>query len=162
MRHHVWGLCLALSVWLFAGLSLQAQDSLPKVMDARLKIELFAEHPQIVTPTGLDVDSAGRVWAIESNTHFPPEGYTGHKSDRLLVMKDANGDGRADDITVFADGFVHAMSVAVRPAWFPTEEKKNEQGNYVVPVFSVYVATRREIVLLHDDDGDLKSDRKEV
>jgi len=131
-------------------------------MDPRLKIELFAEHPQIVTPTGLDVDAAGRVWAIESNTHFPPEGYAGHESDRLLVMKDANGDGRADDITVFADGFVHAMSVAVRPAWFPAEEKKNEQGNYVVPVFSVYVATRREIILLHDDDGDLKADRKEV
>src|SRR5262245_47213322 len=49
-----------------------AQDAPPRSLDARLKIELFAEHPQIVTPTGIDVDDKGRVWAIESNTHFPP------------------------------------------------------------------------------------------
>lgn len=115
---------------------------MPKSIDQRLKIELFAEQPQIVTPTGLDVDSKGRVWAIESNTHFPPPDYAGHKSDRLLVMRDTNGDGRADEITTFADGFTHAMSVAVRPTG------------------EIFLATRREIVQLIDKDGDLKVDER--
>ncbi len=53
-----------------------AQDR-PQSLDPRIQISLFAENPQIVTPTGIDVDEAGRVWAIESNTHFPPEGYAG-------------------------------------------------------------------------------------
>ncbi|MES2792844.1 MAG: PVC-type heme-binding CxxCH protein [Planctomycetota bacterium] len=164
MRYRPWELCAVLSLCLLQAGSLAAQtdDPLPKVMDPRLKIELFAEHPQIVTPTGIDVDSQGRVWALESNTHFPPDGYQGHKSDRLLVMRDVNGDGRADEVTVFADGIIHAMSVAVRPLWFPVEGKKNEQGELIVPKLSVYVATRAEILLLHDDDGDLKADRKEV
>ena len=45
-----------------AGLSVQPvrADEPPKSLDSRLKIELFAEHPQIVTPTGLDVDHRGR------------------------------------------------------------------------------------------------------
>lgn len=140
---------------------LLAADPLPKVVDPQLKIELFAEHPQIVTPTGIDVDPQGRVWAIESNTHFPPEGYKGHPTDRLLILHDENGDGRADDIKVFADGLVHSMSVAVRPAWYPIEAKKTAQGEMAAPKLSVYVATRKEILLLHDDDGDLKADRRE-
>ncbi len=94
-------------------------DEPPKSVDPRLTIELFAEHPQIVTPTGLDVDHRGRVFAIESNTHFPPAGYKGHPTDRVLVMSDGDGDGDADKIVVFTDGLVHSMSVLVRPLWFP-------------------------------------------
>ena len=49
----------------------------PKSLDPRIEIRLFAETPQIVTPTDVDVDHLGRVWAIESNTHFRPAGYKG-------------------------------------------------------------------------------------
>ncbi|MBI3863817.1 MAG: hypothetical protein HY290_18160, partial [Planctomycetia bacterium] len=84
--------------------SLFAQDAPPKSTDPRVKVELFAEHPQVVTPTGIDVDSRGRVWAVESNTHFPPEGYKGHPTDRVLVMSDTDGDGKADRTVVFTDG----------------------------------------------------------
>ncbi len=157
-----WRLVLSLAVWQGTTAALFAQDALPKVLDPRLKIELFAEHPQIVTPTGIDVDAQGRVWAIESNTHFPPEGYAGHKTDRLLVMQDKNGDGRADEIAVFADGFTHAMSVAVLPGWFRNDPRLNLHKDRPYPKLSVYVATRREILLLHEDNDDLKSDRQEV
>ena len=106
---------------LFASLILAsnafAQDQPPVSLDPRLKIELFAENPQIVTPTGIDVDHAGRVWAIESNTHFPPEGYKGHPTDRVLVMEETDGDRKADKITVFKDGLTHTMSIAVKPVW---------------------------------------------
>lgn len=153
-------LCLVLILAL-CPYSLRAQDELPKVVDSRLKIELYAEHPQIVTPTGIDVDHEGRVWALESNTHFPPEGYAGHKSDRLLVMSGQNPQGRASQIAVFADGFTHAMSVAVRPPWYPVPARVLASGQMGTPKISVYLATRREIIFLQDDEGDLKADRQE-
>ncbi|MGE5195139.1 MAG: PVC-type heme-binding CxxCH protein [Deltaproteobacteria bacterium] len=139
-----------------------AQESPPRSLDPRIKIELFAEHPQIVTPTGIDVDAKGRVWAVESNTHFPPEGYKGHPTDRILVMSDTDGGGRADRIVVFTDGLKHTMSVAIGPAWLLTHDSAS--GGRKSPgdsrVQSVYIATRREISLFHDDDGDDKADRK--
>lgn len=137
--------------------SLATAEEAVRSLDDRIKIELFAEQPAIVTPTGLDVDAAGRVWAIESNTHFPPDGYTGHPTDRLLVFQDADGDGRAEAPTVFADGFTHAMSVAVWPVW-----RLDEQGKQIAPGERVIVATRKEIVLLFDDNRDLKCDRRRM
>src|SRR5579871_1445430 len=112
-----WGNWFVLVVVLFASAVARADDAPPRSLDQRVKIELFAEHPQIVTPTGIDVDSRGRVWAIESNTHFRPEGYKGHPSDRVLVMSDTDGDGKADRIVVFTDGLKFTMSVAVKPIW---------------------------------------------
>ena len=56
----------------------------PGEVPAELKISLpgirltqIAEHPQVVTPTGIDVDEKGRVWVVSSHTHFRPEGYPG-------------------------------------------------------------------------------------
>lgn len=143
---------------LLVNLSAFGADEPPKSLDPRLKIELFAEHPQIVTPTGMDVDHQGRVFAIESNTHFPPEGYAGHPTDRVLVMTDTDGDGRADRIVVFTDKLVHSMSVAVRPLWFPAPTIEGKPA----PAQSIYVATRRDIYQFHDDDGDDVSDRTEL
>jgi putative membrane-bound dehydrogenase-like protein len=114
----------------------------PKSLDPRLTIELFAEQPQIVTPTDLAVDYQGRVWAIESNTHFPPTGYKGHPSDRILVFRPNPNGGKAANPQVFADGFRHAMSIAV------------PYGD------GVYVATRREVFHLVDKDGDGKPDER--
>ncbi|MEE3053514.1 MAG: hypothetical protein VYB34_07230, partial [Planctomycetota bacterium] len=58
----------------------------PEVLDKRLELTLFCEQPDIVTPVAIDIDSAGRVWAIESNTHFQKPDYKGHPSDRILVI----------------------------------------------------------------------------
>ena len=127
---------------------LAAAEKPPTSRDPRLVIELFSADPDIVTPTGLDVDHSGRVFVIESNTHFPPEGYDRHPSDRLLVLRDRDGDGRAEKPTVFADGFVHAMSVAVRTSFEPGQPD------------TVLVATRKEVIALWDDDGDLVADRR--
>ncbi|MGQ0635433.1 MAG: PVC-type heme-binding CxxCH protein [Planctomycetaceae bacterium] len=149
-----------------------AEDAPPRSLDPRLKIELFAEHPQIVTPTGLDVDHLGRVWVIENNTHFQPAGYRGHPTDRILVMRDANGDGRVDQTVVFLDGLRDTMSVALRPLWFPSEKKsksqkveestsRDDKSRSDSSTLSVYVATRRDVTLYHDDNGDLKPDRHE-
>ena len=127
-----------------AARSAEQRGEQPRSMDDRLTISLYAEQPQIVTPTGLDIDNKGRVWAIESNTHFRPENYKGHDSDRLLVFEDTDNDGKSDRSTVFADGFKFAMSVIVRP-----------DGK-------VYVATRRHVEVLEDNNGDLKADTRKI
>ncbi len=119
-----------------------AKDAPPKSLDPRLKIELFAEQPLIVTPTDLAVDYQGRVWAIECNTHFRPAGYKGHPTDRILVFTPKPDGGQAGAPQVFADGFTHAMSIAV-----PYKD-------------GVYVATRREVFHLVDKDGDGKADER--
>ena len=152
MHKQVWLALVALQVGIAMG-----ADEPPKSLDPRLTVELFAEHPQIVTPTGLDVDDRGRVFAIESNTHFPPEGYKGHPTDRVLVMSDSDNDGRADKIVVFTDGLTHSMSVMVRPRWFPVPKT----ASHATPKQSVYVATRKEIRLFHDDNGDDVADRND-
>ena len=142
-----------------------AQDEAPRSTDPRLKIELYAESPQIVTPTGIDVDHAGRVWAIESNTHFPPEGYKGHPTDRILIFEGRAGDGRAQKSTVFKDALVHSMSIAVKPVWLDlfqysgaaasdTASTKPQPNNKT----EVFIATRREILLCTDTTGDLQCD----
>ncbi|MBI4582687.1 MAG: hypothetical protein HY717_01445 [Planctomycetes bacterium] len=123
-----------------AGLPLAAAEGFPAVLDPRLKLELYCQEPEIVTPIGLEVDSRGRVWAIESHTHFPKANYPGPTSDRVLIFEEVSGGGRAGSKTIFAEGFRHAMGLKLR------DDR------------ALYLATRREVSLLEDRDGDLKSD----
>jgi putative membrane-bound dehydrogenase-like protein len=114
----------------------------PRCLDDRLTIELFAKEPDIVTPVGIVVDERDRLLVLESNTHFPPKGYSRHPSDRILWLQDTNSDGRADKFTVFADGFTAAMHMTSHP-----------DG-------SLYVATRGSIIRLRDKDGDGVADER--
>lgn len=118
-----------------------AADPAPQSKDSRLSFELFAEQPQVVTPTGLAVDSRGRVFVAESHTHFRPDGYDGPTSDRILILEDTDGDGRADQRRVFHEGFTHVMDIAFHP-----------DG-------SLYVATRMDISRLRDADNDGQADQ---
>jgi hypothetical protein len=83
----------------------------PVTVDDRLVVELVASNPDINTPTGMTVDSKGRVWAIESNTHFPPKNYKGKPTDRILTFEDFGPDGRAGKVTTFAEGFRYGMGI---------------------------------------------------
>lgn len=114
---------------------------LPRVLRPDIELELFSREPDIVTPVAIDVDLKGRVWAIESNTHFPKEDYTRHPSDRILVIEDENLDGKADRFQVFTDGLQQTMALALRG-----------KG-------AVYVATRREVMVFEDSDGDLRPEK---
>jgi len=122
-------------------LSAAAQD-LPKVLRPDLVLELYCREPDIVTPVAIDVDSSGRVWAIESNTHFPKADYKRHTSDRILVISDTNQDGAADRFDVFADGLEQSMGLALRPGGV------------------VWLATRRDVLVLEDTDQDGRADRR--
>src|SRR5436305_1889351 len=64
-----------------------------------LEVKLFATEPDLVNPTNIDIDSKGRVWVLEAANYRKfktrPEG------DRIVVLEDTNGDGKADKTTVF-------------------------------------------------------------
>ena len=46
----------------------------------------IAEHPSVVTPTGIDVDASGSVWAVCSHTHFRPDDYDGPEHDEVVSI----------------------------------------------------------------------------
>jgi len=70
-----------------------------------LEVSLFAAEPLLVNPTCFDVDPEGRVWVLEGVNYRgranPPFRKTG---DRIVVLTDKDGDGRADDSRVFHEG----------------------------------------------------------
>ncbi|HLW66221.1 MAG TPA: PVC-type heme-binding CxxCH protein [Gemmataceae bacterium] len=87
----------------------------PQVLDPRLKIELVAAEPDIVTPTGLAVDEQGRIWCIENHTHQRTADYKGPPTDRIRIYEDFDENGKARKVRTFAEGFKNSMSLAVRP-----------------------------------------------
>jgi putative membrane-bound dehydrogenase-like protein len=113
---------------------------IPRAADAQLQVDLFAASPDIVHPIGVDFDNRGRLLVIESHTHFRPENYKGPKHDRIRILEDTDGDGKADRFTTFYEGTDATMDIAVHP-----------DG-------SVYLATRNEVLRLRDTKGDGKAD----
>jgi putative membrane-bound dehydrogenase-like protein len=68
-----------------------------------LQATLFASEPTITNPTNLDIDHRGRVWLCDvmnyrGNNGKRPEG------DRILILEDTDGDGKADTCKVFYQG----------------------------------------------------------
>ncbi len=111
--------------------------------DPELEIVQFAGEPMVVTPTGIAVDPRGRVFVLESHTHFRPEDYDGPRGDRVLILEDTDGDGRADKKTIFHEGLKYGMDLAFHP-----------DG-------TLYLATRWAVYRLPDRDGDDRADRLE-
>src|SRR5947207_14082586 len=93
----------------------QHLSDIPRAHDSRLVVELFAAEPDIVHPIGVAFDRKGRLLVIESHTHFPREGYQGPKGDRIRVLEDTDGDGKAERFTTFFEGTRKSMSIAVHP-----------------------------------------------
>lgn len=131
---------IALAVaWTLAPAQPAAPDA-PRAHDARLRVTLFAKSPDVVHPVGIAFDARGRLLVVESHTHFRPAGYKGPAKDRVLLVEDSDGDGKADRFTIFHEGTTATMAIAVHP-----------DG-------SVYLATRNEVLRLRDTDGDGKAD----
>ena len=108
-------------------------------------VELVASEPLIQDPVAIDWDTEGRLWAVEmpgfmaditgSNEHDP--------IGRVVVLEDTNADGVMDKRTVFADGLVLARSLKIL-----------DHG--------VLVAEPPNVWLMHDTNGDLRMDTKEL
>ncbi|MBI1345806.1 azurin [bacterium] len=73
-----------------------------------MKVELFADEtqfPELVNPVQMAYDTKGRLWVSVWPTypHWQP---TKDMNDKLLILEDTNGDGKADTCKTFA-GDIH-------------------------------------------------------
>src|SRR5206468_10073035 len=90
----------------------EAQQHLPEnalkgleVFDG-LEVHTFATEPMLKNPTNIDVDERGRVWVTEAYNYRPAinGNPTNPAGDRIMILEDTNGDGRADTAKVFYQG----------------------------------------------------------
>jgi putative heme-binding domain-containing protein len=70
-----------------------------------MKVNLFASEemfPELAKPVAMAFDTRGRLWAAVWPTypHWKPKE---ERNDKLLVLEDTDGDGKADKCTIFAD-----------------------------------------------------------
>lgn len=68
-----------------------------------LEVKPFATEPMLQNPTNIDVDERGRVWVTEAYNYRPQinGNPTKAEGDRIVILEDTNGDGRADTSKVF-------------------------------------------------------------
>ena len=104
-------------------------------------VEVVAAEPDLVNPVAMTFDERGRVWVTESLEY--PRLEPGPGRDRVKILEDTDGDGKADKFTVFADGLNIPSGIAVGHG-------------------GVWVANSPDILFLRDTDGDGKADSREV
>ena len=112
-----------------------------------LEATLFAAEPMLTNPTNIDVDERGRVWVCEAYNYRPavngnptrPEG------DRIMILEDQNGDGKADVSKVFYQDPSIESPLGI---WV--------QGNKVI------ISDSPNVWILTDENGDDKADKKEL
>ena len=105
------------------------------------KVELVAAEPDIINPVSMTFDERGRVWITESIEY--PRSSPGVGKDRVKVLEDTDGDGKADKFTIFAEGL-------------------NIPSGIAVGYGGVWVANSPDLLFLQDTDGDGKADKQEV
>lgn len=135
---------LAISL-IFAISSLPAAEREPqvKILQPGVRMTLVAEHPELATPTGIDVDEQGHIWVVATHTHFRPDDYVGPEHDEIIVFSDLNKEGRAQKRQVFYNATDATMDLELGlDGW-------------------VYLAERDRILRIKDTNGDGKADVEE-
>ena len=120
------------------------------VLPDDLGIALWAESPMFFNPTNIDVDARGRVWVAEAVNY---RGFNTAKQDplshpagdRILILSDTDGDGRADTTKVFVQD----------------TDLRAPLGLAVVGT-RVIVSASPHLIVYTDEDGNDVPDRKEV
>ena len=107
------------------------------------EISMFASEPEIYKPLWLAFDERGRAW-ISETIDYPNELQSlGEGRDRLKILEDTDGDGRADKFTIFADD----LSI-------PT--------GFIFSDGGVIVTHSGRTEFFKDTDGDDKADERKV
>ena len=68
-----------------------------------LQATVFAAEPMLMKPSDIDVDAMGRVWVCEGVNYRQWAGLR-KEGDRILILEDTKGTGKADKQTVFYQG----------------------------------------------------------
>lgn len=141
--------------WLISALLASGQTAPDKAVgtlqvSGGLEATLFAAEPECVNPTTMDIDHLGRVWICEAINYRqklrnqPPIRKEG---DRVVILTDTNGDGRAETASTFYQGpeLMSPLGIAVAKA---------AKG----PGWTVYLCQSPDLLVLKDADGDGKAD----
>ena len=113
---------------------------------AGYKVELFASEetfPDLAKPVRLAFDTRGRLWVATMPSYPAWRPGDAKPDDKLLILEDTDGDGKADKQTIFARGLHLPLSFEFAPE-------------------GVYLSQSSHLELLRDTDGDGVADRKEV
>ncbi|GAA4320097.1 PVC-type heme-binding CxxCH protein [Compostibacter hankyongensis] len=105
------------------------------------KAEIFATEPLVADPVSMTFDEAGNAYVVEMPDANMEDSAKG--KCRIVLLKDTNGDGRADKSVIFADRLNEATSVL---PW---------KGG-------LFVAAAPTISYFKDTDGDGKADSKKI
>src|SRR5262249_48373765 len=104
------------------------------------EVNLFAADPLLAKPIAMSFDPKGRLWVSTSEAY--PQVKPGQTpNDKIVVLEDTKGVGKADKVTVFADGLL-----------IPTGVEPGDGG--------AYVADSTELLHLADTRGTGKADRR--
>jgi putative heme-binding domain-containing protein len=106
------------------------------------EVNLFAADPLLAKPIQMNFDAAGRLWVACSEAY--PQIKPGQKAnDKIIILEDRDGDGKADKTTVFADGLL-----------IPTGLEPGDGG--------VYVGASTDLLHLSRPNGDKGPLRRRV
>src|SRR5262245_9326119 len=120
------------------GPALSPQEAIARMtVPEGFKVELVAGEPEIVNPVAMTFDEKGRIWITESLEY--PRRQAGPGKDRIKVLEDTDGDGKADKFTVFAEGFNIPSGIAVGHG-------------------GVWIANSPDILFIPDADRDARPD----
>ncbi len=68
------------------------------------KATVFANEPQVRQPIAMTFDARGRLWVAENYTYAEAGvNFATNLADRVVILTDRDGDGRADESKVFYD-----------------------------------------------------------
>jgi putative membrane-bound dehydrogenase-like protein len=86
-------------------LYLAPEESLARLhVPPEFEVKLFAAEPAIINPISFTIDERGRLWVVECY-EYPKRTPKGRKPrDRIKMLEDTTGAGRADKVTVWAEG----------------------------------------------------------
>ena len=117
----------------------QKKFTVPKGFEVRL----FAAEPEVVNPVAMTWDERGRLWILELY-EYPRGAAKGQRGrDRIKILEDTDADGRADKVTVFADGYSLATGL-------------------LLGYGGVFLGEAPNFLFLRDTNGDDKADEKTV
>ena len=124
-------------------LSPEASKKLIQV-PAGFDVELFASEPDIINPIAMNWDEKGRLWVIETVDY--PNTVRNDNSigdDKVKILEDTDGDGKADKVTVFAD-------------------KLNIPTSFTFYDGGIVVSQAPQFIFLKDTNGDDVADVRET